>query len=267
MSTNDIFGKTIPCECGKTHHIEPKRVFLSSDAVSEIPRALGDYCPSGTVGVLFDVRTREVVGREIVAALRDAGYEAHEILVPDPEEGSSPVCDDITRDELSASVPDVDAFISAGSGVICDLGKWLAFEKERPFAVFGTAASMNGYTSANVAPTVNGLKTLVRAKPPVFVCSSLEVLCDAPYEMTASGLGDILAKSASSTDWYINHLLFGDYYCARSVGLIEDIEPFYLRDPTKIHRRDPESISALFRGLLLTGAAMTMAETSSPSSG
>ena len=157
--------------------------------------------------------------------------------------------------------------MAVGSGVVSDLGKWLAFEADLPAVTFATAASMNGYASANVAPTIGGVKSLVRARPPEAVLAAPSVLKSAPYELTAAGLGDALAKSASSADWYLNHLLFGDYYCERSVGLIAEIEPLYLDRPGELRRGAGEAIEALFGALLLTGAAMTMAETSAPASG
>jgi glycerol-1-phosphate dehydrogenase [NAD(P)+] len=126
---------------------------------------------------------------------------------------------------------------------------------------------MNGYASANVAPTVGGVKTLLRARAPEAVLSDPAVLADAPYEMTAAGLGDVLAKSVSSADWCLNHRLFGDYYCRRSVGLIAEIEPLYLEHPAELRAGGDEPIAALFDALLLTGAAMTLAETSAPASG
>ena len=141
-----------------------------------------------------------------------------------------------------------------------DLGKWISFDRGIPFVIFATAASMNGYASANVAPTVKGVKSLIRARPPEAIFSKPSVLMDAPWELTASGLGDIIAKSVSSADWYLNHFLFGDFFCDRSVGLIADIEPLYFDHPEALNARYPDSIKALFMGLLLTGAAMTMAE-------
>jgi glycerol-1-phosphate dehydrogenase [NAD(P)+] len=65
----------------------------------------------------------------------------------------------------------------------------------------------------------------------------------------------------------MNHILFDDYYCEESVNLIAEIEPLYLDNPQDILSRKPEAIKALFQGLLLTGVAMTMAETSAPASG
>ena len=48
---------------------------------------------------------------------------------------------------------------------------------------------------------------------------------------------------------------------------MEEIEPLYTNRPEDVRDRKPEALEALFHGLLLTGAAMTMAETSSPASG
>jgi len=77
----------------------------------------------------------------------------------------------------------------------------------------------------------------------------------------------VLAKPVSSADWRMNHLLFGDYYCPTSVGLVRDVEPLYLDDPAAVRRRDGRALRALFHALLLTGVSMTIVETSFPASG
>ena len=264
---SDLFGRTFLCECGKTHHIEPREVVYSRKALDELPSVCARAAGGRRVTVIMDIRTREVAGARSCRLLADDGRRVTEIVVPDGPDGRSPVCDDVTKERLSTQLDTPDLIVAVGSGVISDLGKWLAFEGNLPFICVATAASMNGYASANVAPTIKDVKTLVRARPPVAVVANATVIENAPHRLTASGLGDILAKSVSSADWRLNHLLFGDYYCERSVGLIADIEPLYLDHSETIKARAPQAIEALFRGLLLTGAAMTMAETSSPSSG
>ena len=102
---------------------------------------------------------------------------------------------------------------------------------------------------------------------PAAVLTSGDILRDAPFEMTAAGLGDVLAKSVSSTDWRLNHLLFGDYYCQRSVDLVAEVERLYMEHPAGIRDLEPGAVGALFQALLLTGVAMTMADTSAPASG
>ena len=263
----EIFGSTIACECGKTHVITPRWIVYQDDAIQRLPEMCAMATGNRRAAVLMDVRTRGVAGGEAAEMLRRAGWSVEEVVVGDRAGGASPVCDDHTKDALHRRVGAADVMVPVGSGVINDLGKWLAAERGLPFVTFATAASMNGYTSANVAPTVDGVKTLLRAAPPAAVLSGPTILCGAPYELTAEGLGDVLAKSVSSADWYLNHWLFGDYYCQRSVGLIARIEPLYLERPRDLAARKPAAVAAIFDALLLTGAAMTMAETSAPSSG
>ena len=264
---NLIYGQTIECGCGKTHHIDPRRVIYEEAALTRLHPILSECTAGRQAVVLMDSRTREVAGQAAAALLRDAGWKVSEIVVPDPATGASPVCDGPTHDWLLRHIAAADVILPIGSGVLSDLGKWAAFDLNVPYVCFGTAASMNGYSSANVAATIKGVKTLLRARPPQTVLSDPAILRDAPYEMTASGLGDAIAKSVSSADWRMNHFLFGDYFCERSVSLIADIEPLYMRRPEDVLERKPEAMAALFHGLLLTGVAMTMAESSAPASG
>lgn len=263
----DIFGRTFDCECGRTHTVEPAEVLYERGAVTKLPR----LCPRATQGrrvtVLMDVRTRDVAGSKACAALAQDGWQVTPVLVPDPAEGRSPVCDDMTKERLSAEMRAADLVVSVGSGVITDLSRWVAAEQNLAFVSFATAASMNGYCSANVAATVKGVKTLLWARPPVAVVADPVIIESAPWELTAAGLGDILAKSVSAADWYLNHLLFGDYYCARAMNLIANIEPTYMERPEDLKARAPKAVEALFHGLLLAGVAMTMAGTSAPASG
>jgi len=267
-----LYGATFDCTCGRTHTIEPREMIVADYALDRLPdacaRALSADGGHGTrAAVLMDARTREVAGSEAADRLRQAGWTVAEHVVADPRPGASPVCDDITKEALDAEIGEVDVFVAVGSGVLNDLAKWLSFGRGVPYVVFATAASMTGYTSANVAPAVAGVKTLVRAAPPAAVLSSLPVLCGAPYELTASGFGDAVAKIVSSADWRMNALLFGDFYCPQAVALVADVEPLYLDRPEAVRSRDRAAMAALFEALNLTGVSMTMAGTSSPASG
>jgi glycerol-1-phosphate dehydrogenase [NAD(P)+] len=267
INSDPLFGKDFSCKCGKTHCIYPRKVVYSEDGVAQVPNLAGQFHLGHRLALLADIRTREVAGAELEAALTGEGYDVTPVLVEDRAGGDWPICDDITKQKLEEQIGDVDWILPAGSGVLNDLGKWLAFERKIPFVVFATAASMNGYASANTAPTIKGMKKLAFARPPIVIVSSPSVICGAPFELTMAGLGDVVAKTVSTTDWYLNHLLFGDYYCEKSAELIAEIEPLYLNNPEGLNSRNPTSIEALFHALLLTGVAMNMAETTAPASG
>jgi len=188
------------------------------------------------------------------------------IIIPETN-NKKPVCDDLTFKILNKSLKQADVFLAVGSGVVNDLTKWLAFERKVPYAVVATAASMNGYTAANVAPTIKGVKSLIRARAPFAVFANPEVIISAPGEMTASGLGDLIAKPMSTTDWVMNNKFFGEHFCEKSASLINEIEPLYFNNPEKVKSCELEAVEALVTGLMYTGFAMTMIGVSSPASG
>jgi glycerol-1-phosphate dehydrogenase [NAD(P)+] len=179
------------------------------------------------------------------------------------------LCDDVTVgslvEQLRGERPDF--VVAVGSGVINDLSKWASFQLGIPYLVVATAASMNGYSSANVAPTVAGVKVLVEARPPVAVVAEPAVIEEAPVPMTAAGFGDTIAKHQSNADWVMNHFLSGEYYCQFCAGIVTDLEPLYLDHPEDIRDGKREAIRGLFEALFWTGMAMTLVGTSTPASG
>ena len=127
--------------------------------------------------VVADTRTWDIRGNRVQAVLKRAGFVVASALVPD-RQGGGPVCDDATVrslvEQLRGERPDL--VVAVGSGVINDLSKWASFQLGIPYVVVATAASMNGYSSANVAPTIAGVKMLIEALPPVAVLAEPAVI-------------------------------------------------------------------------------------------
>jgi glycerol-1-phosphate dehydrogenase [NAD(P)+] len=269
MELFDALGPAVAAELSHRRQAVPRKLLLGSDAAAQLARELAVECAGRAQPralVLFDLRTREAAGAACVAALRDEGFVAHELLVPDPD-GGDPVCDDITKNRLRAALPPVDAIVGVGSGVIGDLAKWLAFEADKPAAIFGTAASMNGYAAANVAPAVGGVKTLIHARAHRLIASDPAVLAAAPAALTSAGLGDVIAKWVSTADWKLNDMLFGESYSAAVAGIIDHVQDTFLSDPSGLARGDRAAVSGLFQALVYSGCAMTLQGSSLPASG
>jgi glycerol-1-phosphate dehydrogenase [NAD(P)+] len=266
MKLNELLGKTFDCTCGKQHSVPTETLSYSVDALSDIHKAIQDLVGESSSLIVADARTYNAAGKKVEEALEAAGADVSHFLVPDGEEGT-PAADDTTKDLILAQAPLADVYISVGSGVINDLVKWVAYLRKSPYITVPTAASMNGYASANVAASIGGLKVLFHADACKAVFVEPGVLQDAPYELTASGLGDVLAKPVSSADWKLNQFLFQDYYCQFSVDLLKDLEPIYLENPVGIKNREPAAIKALFEALFYSSVAMTITGTSSPASG
>lgn len=266
MELTELLGSSFDCSCGKQHLVPTEEFIYGDNSFASLTGLIEKYSPDKRCQIIADHRTYKVAGKEVESLCEAGNIRCGRFIVPDSD-GESPVVDDHTRDLILNQVEDTPLFIALGSGVINDLVKWVAFLRNKPYIVIATAASMNGYGSANVAATIDGLKVLFHAAPPKAVIARPEILLGAPYELTGAGLGDVLAKPVSSADWRMNLFLFEDYYCQFSIDLLKDLEPVYLKNPQKIKNRDPDGFKALFMALFYSSVAMTITGTSSPASG
>ncbi len=272
MNVDALLGTSFSCECGRIHCVPTRELVYSETALRELPSILDRNAPApGSmprhVCLVADVRTYRVAGAACEAYLRGAGMDIRSIIVPDSKTGGDPQCDDGTRDTLASRIGQSDFLLAVGSGVINDLVKWISCETKTPYAVVATAASMNGYASNNIAPSIGGIKRVIPGTTPLVVVAVPSIISDAPFELTAAGLGDVIAKPVSMNDWQMNRLLFGDYFCPLCAGLIRELEPAYMEHPDDIRMRKPSALRALFAALVYSGVSMTMAETSFPASG
>jgi glycerol-1-phosphate dehydrogenase [NAD(P)+] len=93
------------------------------------------------------------------------------------------------------------------------------------------------------------------------------MIIEAPFELTAAGLGDCIAKPVSTADWIMNHIFCDEYFCRYCSEMINTLEPYYFNHSEDIRDRKPAAIEALFKALLYSGIAMTIVGTSAPASG
>jgi len=271
MELSRLLGTSFECACGRVHEVPVRILMYEAGAVgslAEVIRQSGGGAATEGVAVVVDARTWDVCGARAYDAVKQAGLGVSRVTVPDRAEGG-PICDDHTVQWLIGQLRsiDPDVVVAVGSGVVNDLCKWAAFEMRIPYIAVATAASMNGYSSANVAPTVAGVKTLIEACPPVAVIAEPAIIEQAPREMTAAGFGDTIAKFQSNADWIVNRVLLGEYYCEFCAGIATSLEPLYLHRPEDIRDGKPEAVKGLFEALFWTGLAMTLVGTSAPASG
>ncbi|MHC4583357.1 MAG: iron-containing alcohol dehydrogenase [Planctomycetota bacterium] len=266
MNLDKLLDTTFNCDCGRSHKVPIRNIIYSEDTLVHLPGVLGSFVKDRRVVLVADQRTFDILGRHTRQVLEKKGWSVHKIIVPDSNHGS-PVCDDTTHNWLNEQLPPADIALAVGSGVINDLTKWSAFEHDLPYAVFATAATMNGYTAANVAPTIKGVKTLIRARPPLAVFALPSIITNAPSELTAAGLGDTIAKPLSTADWLFNNIFCDENFCRYCSEIINSLEVYYFNHPEDIRTRQPAAIEALLNALLYSGIAMTIIGTSAPASG
>jgi glycerol-1-phosphate dehydrogenase [NAD(P)+] len=159
-----------------------------------------------------------------------------------------------------------DALIAIGSGTINDLCKYSSFVTGKPYAVFPTAPSMNGYLSANASITIEGHKHTLPAHLPKGVFCDLNILINSPARLIRSGLGDSLCRSTAQADWLLSHLLLGTPYNALPFDMLLPYEKELFARADKLLSGDLAVMKLLIKTLLVSGAGMTIAGGSYPAS-
>jgi glycerol-1-phosphate dehydrogenase [NAD(P)+] len=210
--------------------------------------------------VVSDENTYEAMGARVVRALKSIG-EVIEVKIP-----GRPHADEETVEKIKAATAAADALVAVGSGTINDLCKYTSARTGRQYVVFGTAPSMNGYTSVNASITVGGLKKTLPAIGAAGVFLDLKVLAASPKRMILSGLGDSVCRAAAQSDWLLAHLLLDQSYREAPFVLLAEFEDELFESSGALAAGDLEAMDRLARTLILSGFGMTICGGSQPAS-
>ncbi len=226
----------------------------------DIDDLVSQTLPVKCFAIIDDVNTNLVFGNKVFNALKERFNCIHITLLDGVE------ADGETINYIRKKTSICDALIAVGSGTINDLCKYSSHLDNKPYLVFPTAASMNGYLSVNASISINGHKTTITAQLPKAVFCDFSVITNAPVRLSKSGIGDSLARPTAQADWLVSHLLLGSFYDERPFKLLADIEPELFDNAAGIAKNDPKTIKALMKLLLLSGIGMTISGGSYPAS-
>ncbi len=233
----------------------------------------------------FDLPHEVHIGPEAQAALPDlveAWLGPRPLIVADPDTaaaadplphpglvlGRHPHADAKTVRDVVERLGDTTGLLAVGSGTINDICKRAAAERGLPYIVNGTAASMNGFASGIAAILSDeGLKTTVVSAPARAIVLDTRVLATAPWSMARAGLGDLLSKPVSDSDWWLADQLEGVGYSDLPSRVVQAAFEEASAAAPGLPDADPEAHGALGRALVLSGVAMVVAGSSAPASG
>jgi glycerol-1-phosphate dehydrogenase [NAD(P)+] len=238
-------------------------VYLGDDALARLVA----FCSErdlGRLALIADPNTYAALGRRAENALRGAGFDPRTVILEGDDLGADAQS---VYQVLLALDHDRYTFISAGSGTVTDVARFVSHRSNAGFIALPTAASVDGYTSIGAPMIVDGAKVTVNAHGPLAVFADLPTLCAAPRALTAAGFGDLIAKLTSVSDWEIGHLVWDEPFdpeiARRARQAVWDC--VYKLDA--LASSECEGIEALFNGLIESGFCMLDFGETRPASG
>jgi glycerol-1-phosphate dehydrogenase [NAD(P)+] len=245
---------------------DTREVVIAPGALQQVDAVITRCFGGQAVALVADDNTYTAAGEALARHLESAGRR---ILVTHVFPGTPRLHPDIEHVERLVQVlGNSDAApIAVGSGVINDLTKLAAHRLGRPYAVVGTAASMDGYTAFAAAITHNGVKKVDACPAPRALIADLDVLAAAPPGMSAAGYGDLLGKYTALADWRIAHDLGIETIEPVSWQLMEEGLGPWTGNPDGVRAGDPASLRDLVEGLVIAGLAMQISSSTRAASG
>ena len=226
-----------------------KIVIAESLQGEEVSLLRGLGISAGSVAIVADANTWEALGRRVHDACLVGGLTVREAVF---EEAPHATLE--TAAALSDRVTEVDHLVAVGSGTINDLCKYVTAQDGRTCSVFGTAASMDGYTSSTASMGLpSGLRVSLKAHAPKGVFLELATIAAAPPRMAAAGFGDCLCTSVARIDWWMSHRLLGTFFREEPYIISAENDVELNARAGAIGRGETEAVGYLIRSLTLSG--------------
>jgi glycerol-1-phosphate dehydrogenase [NAD(P)+] len=253
-------GTYVDAESGKTVSIATRSLVVADTLAGTEAELIAGLGFGRKLAVISDPMTRSVLGARVEAALAGR-FDMQSVALAD-----NPYPDDDAVNAIRKAAVGADAYIAVGSGTINDLTKYSSALDGKPYAVFATAPSMNGYTSLTASISQHGHKLTLPAHVPAGAFFDLAVLAAAPKRMIRAGLGDSVCRATAQTDWLLSHLLLGTPYRQLPFDLLADEEPRLLDMASDLMAGSIEAMRVLVRTLILSGLGTAIFGSSAPAS-
>ena len=147
--------------------------------------------------VIADKNTWRVAGEEVYNHLVAAGIDTTKHIIQQ-DEFHAEWCYVMEVEEAAKAAGAI--MVSVGSGVINDLCKLASHHLNQQYLSVATAASVDGYSSFGASISYEGLKQTFECPAPRAILADIDVIANAPKEMTAAGYADLAAKIPCGAD-------------------------------------------------------------------
>ena len=254
-------NQPLKCTCGRTHYVPIKAVQIRPGAIQATPELVKKYGYQRPY-ILCDAITYQIAGAKLEELLKDAGIESCVHVLTHLS------FDEATLGEIVVSIPkETDLMIGVGTGSITDMTRFSSYKLGLPCYTVATGAPMDGFAASIGILNVNNIKKTMPAHCTEVIIGDTDILSTAPYRMTVAGFGDLIGKLTCLNDWELARIIYQEHYCPKIAELVKTCVNDVLSKTEEIRRKEPSALGDVMRGLVLSGAAISLYGDSRPCSG
>ncbi len=250
----------LSCGCEYSHVMPQMDIYIREGLIDGCADCIAASRLGKRTLIVCDANTMGAAAGAVQKKLTATGFDVRMCILPGKHVEPTPEMADIVYEAAG----DADFLLSVGSGVVTDLTRRGAYITGKPFAVFGTAASMDGYTSITSSMMIGGTKISVYGNAAKLLMFDPKVLASAPLPMQAAGVGDVFAKYNALVDWKTGHAVAGEIFCPLCEQLLLTALDRCSKSVEEIAQRTIKGCEALIESLILAGLTVLIVGNTRP---
>ncbi len=238
----------------------PREIYIGEKIIEDINNIIARLFHQRNCIILSGRKTYNLVGRCVEKKL-SSNFNVRSFIV------LSSNYNEVLRIKNEIDFNDSFFIIAIGGGKVIDIAKVLAKETDTEFVSIPTCASHDGISSSFASIFKEGIPYSIKAKPPYAIIADLEILKSAPYRLTASGCGDLLAKFSAIEDWKLARRIRREPFSEYAANLALMAARTVIKYRRLIKRGETLGIKKLIKALVASGISISIANSSRPASG
>lgn len=257
-----LLVQNMQCDCGYLHNVPDMDIYITRGIIDGCPDMIASRGLGKSALIVADKNTYDIAAGSIEKRLAGAGYSCRVCVLPGNKVDPTPEMTEL----VTSAAGDAGFLLGVGSGVITDVTRRAAYFAGLPYAVFGTAASMDAYTSVTSSMLESGVKVSRQGRAAKLLMFDPAVLASAPMLMQAGGVGDMYAKYNVLVDWKLGSVVSGEQFCPLCAKLLNTALETCSSNIDGITLRTEKGMEALITSLILAGLTMLIVGSTRPCS-
>ena len=239
----------------------PREVLIGHGLLNRIDVLSKGLGFKSSIFILTGSHVYDIIAKSIITSLERVGYKISFYIVKESRIRYVKEAMKIAEEFKP------EALLGIGGGKVIDVAKLAATYKDIPFISIPTATSHDGIASPRASIKDLGELTSIATQAPLAIIADMSIISESPYQLTASGGGDIIAKYTAVRDWELGHSLNEEYYGEYAANLALMSAKLVLKNAEAIRRKKESGIRVVLEALISCGVAMSIAGSSRPCSG
>ena len=245
-----------------SHYMQlPREVLIGNNVAPLVGETLTRLGFHGPVLVVTGEKVISIAGDTVIQSLKTRGFKTETTTV------KSSTTEEVTKVENKIRETKPDVVVGVGGGKDIDVAKLSSMRADTRFLSVPTAASHDGIASPLVSTKDMNRPYSYVAHSPIAIVADTAIIAKSPYQLIASGCGDVVAKYTAVRDWKLAHRIKNEYYGDYAAELALMSSRVVIKSASSIRTLSDSGVRTLVEALISCGVAMSIAGSSRPCSG